>query len=154
MQSPANGIPSPGQRQIQKCFSLSRRIRIKPQQPRHLMMTETCLGAKRLSAWMKRSWTSSGEDVTWDSIKDLRGTTYVQPPTRFKFALQQAQHAILRAIIHNNPSSLASESAWKALVFGSWLLLGRPADNASESNCAHFLDARLELFWAKDWSAL
>ena len=42
------------------------------------------------------------EHVTWDSIKDLRGTTYVQPPTRFRFALQQAQHAILRAIVHNN----------------------------------------------------
>ena len=94
------------------------------------------------------------EHVTWDSIKDLRGTTYVQPPTRFKFALQQAQHAILRAIIHNNPTSSASESAWKALVLSSWLLLGRPAVNASESNCAHFLDARLELFWAEDWSAL
>ena len=94
------------------------------------------------------------EHVTWDSIKDLRGTTYVQPPTRFKFALQQAQHAILRAIIHNSPTSSASESAWKALVLSSWLLLGRPAVNASESNCAHFLDARLELFWAEDWSAL
>ena len=87
------------------------------------------------------------EHVTWDSIKDLRGTTYVQPPTRFRFALQQAQHAILRAIIHNNPTSLASESAWKALVLSSWLLLGRPAVNASESNCAHFLDARLNLFF-------
>ena len=94
------------------------------------------------------------EHVTWDSIKDLRGTTYVQPPTRLRFALQQAQHAILRAIIHNNPTSLASESAWKALVLSSWLLLGRPAVNAFESNCAHFLDARLELFWAEDWSAL
>ena len=94
------------------------------------------------------------EKVTWDSIKDLRGTTYVQPPTRFKFALQQAQHAILRSIIHNNPTSSASESAWKALVLSSWLLLGRPAVNASESSCAHFLDARLELFWAEDWSAL
>ena len=49
------------------------------------------------------------EHVTWDSIKDFRGTMYVQTPTRFKFALQQAQHAILRAIIHNNPSSLASD---------------------------------------------
>ena len=78
----------------------------------------------------------------------------VQPPTRFRFALQQAQHAILRAIIHNNSTSLASESAWKALVLSSWLLLTRPAVNASESNCAHFLDARLELFWAEDWSAL
>ena len=94
------------------------------------------------------------EHVTWDSIKDSRGTTYVHPLTRFKFALQQAQHAILRTIIHNNPTSLASESAWKALVLSSWLLLGRPAVNASESNCAHFLDARLELFWAEDWSAL
>ena len=94
------------------------------------------------------------EHVTWDSIKDLRGTTYVQPPTRFRFALQQAQHAILRAIVHNNPTSPASESAWKALVLSSWLLLGRPAVNASESNCAHFLDSRLELFWAEDWSAL
>ena len=86
------------------------------------------------------------EHVTWDSIKDLRDTTYVQPPTRFRFALQQAQHAILRAIIHNNPTSPASESAWKVLVLSSWVLLGRPAVNASESNCAHFLDARLELF--------
>ena len=45
------------------------------------------------------------EHVTWYSIKDLRGTTYVQPPTWFKFALQEAQHASPRAIIHNNPSS-------------------------------------------------
>ena len=94
------------------------------------------------------------EHVTCDSIKDLRGTTYVQPPTRFRFALQQAQHAILRAIIHNNPTSLASESVWNALVLGSWLLLGRPAVDATESNCAHFLDARLELSWVEDWSAL
>ena len=39
------------------------------------------------------------DNVTWDSIKDLRGTKYVQPTPRFNFALQQAQHAILRAII-------------------------------------------------------
>ena len=86
------------------------------------------------------------EHVTWDSIKDLRGTTYVQPPTRFRFALQQAQHAILRAIVHNNPTSPASESAWIVLVLSSSLLLGRPAVNAFESNCTDFLDARLELF--------
>ena len=39
-------------------------------------------------------------------------------------------------------------------MLSSWLLLFRPAVNASESNCAHFLDARLELLWAEDWSAL
>ena len=27
------------------------------------------------------------EHVTWDCIKDLRGTTYVQPPTRFRFGV-------------------------------------------------------------------
>ena len=118
------------------------------------MMSETSLDEKRLFAWMRSMDFQWFEHVTWDSIKDLRGTTYVQPPTRFKFALQQAQHAIRRGIIHNNPTSSASESAWKALVLSSWLLLGRPAVNASESNCAHFLDARLELFWAEDWSAL
>ena len=56
----------------------------------------------------------------------------------------------------NVPSltTLASESARKEFVLSSWLFLGRPAVNASGSNCAHFLDARLELFWAEDWSAL
>ena len=34
--------------------------------------------------------------IPWTEIKDLRGTTYVQSPTRLRFALQQAQHAILR----------------------------------------------------------
>ena len=76
------------------------------------------------------------DSVSWDSIKDLRGTTYVQPPPGFKFALQQAQHAILRAIMHNNPSSLAPEPTWKALVLSCWLLSGRLAEHASESNCA------------------
>ena len=98
----------------------------------------------------KASWTSSGLNTShWSA-----GTTYVRFPTRFRFALQQTQHAILRAIIHNNPTSLTSESGWKALVLSSWLLLGRPAVNTSESNCAHFLDARLEFFWTEDWSAL
>ena len=95
------------------------------------------------------------EQVSWDSIKDLRGTTYVQPPTRFKFALQQAQHAILRTIIHNNPTSLglriSLESVGALAAGSSWDDL---QSTASESNCAHFLDARLELLWAEDWSAL
>ena len=39
-------------------------------------------------------------------------------------------------------------------MLGRWLLLGRPAVNASESNCAHHLEARLDLFWAEDWPAL
>ena len=155
MQSPANEKPSPEQQRIQKFYSLLLRdpdqasTAAPPDDERDLFGREEALRMDEEITDFQ--WF---EHVTWDSIKDLRGTTYVQPPTRFRFALEQAQHAILRAIVHNNPTSPASESAWKALVLSSWLLLGRPAVNASESNCAHFLDSRLELFWAEDWSAL
>ena len=60
MRSPANGTPSPEQRGIQKFYSLLLRIQIKPQQLRHLMMSETCLDVKRLFAWTMKSWTSNG----------------------------------------------------------------------------------------------
>ena len=94
-----------------------------------------------------QSWTSNGSVRSHGTeIKDLRGTTYVQPPTRLRFALQQAQHAILRAILFNEHSSPMSEPAWKVLLLSSWLLLGRPAENASEANCASFLETRLDLF--------
>ena len=92
--------------------------------------------------------------VPWTEIKDLRGTTYVQPPTRLRFALQQAQHAILRAIMYHGPSSLDSEPAWKVLILSSWLLLGRPAENASDANCANYMETRLDLFWSEEWPAL
>ena len=92
--------------------------------------------------------------IPWTDIKDLRGTTYVQPPTRFRFALQQAQHAIWRAIIHHGPSSPNSEPAWKVLILSNWLLLGRPAENASDVTCASYLEARLDQFWSEDWPAL
>ena len=96
-------------------------------------------------------WFSS---IPWTDIKDLRGTTYVQPPTRLRFALQQAQHAILRAIMHHGPSSPNSEPAWKVLILSSWLLLGRPAENASDANCANYMETRLDLFWSEEWPAL
>ena len=92
--------------------------------------------------------------VPWTDIKDLRGTTYVQPPTRLRFALQQAQHAILRAIMYHDPSSPDSESAWKVLVLSSWLLLGRPTENASDADCANYMEARLDLFRLEEWPAL
>ena len=128
MQSPANGTPSPEQRPDQASTAAP------PDDERDLFGREEAL--RMDEEIMDFQWF---EHVTWDSIKDLRGTTYVQPPTRFRFALQHAQHAILRAIIHNNPTSLASESAWKALVLSSWLLLGRPATHT---------------FWMRDWTSL
>ena len=54
MQSPANGTPSPEQHRIRKYYSFSLRIRIKPQQLRHLLMSGICLDVKRLFAWTKR----------------------------------------------------------------------------------------------------
>ena len=118
----------------------------KPLLQLHQMMSQISLDEKMPFAWMVIMDFQWFDQVSWNSIKDIRGTTYVQPPTRFKFALQQAQHAILRAITHNSPSSPASGSAWKALILSSWLLLGRPAVHASESSCAQFLDARFRAF--------
>ena len=43
------------------------------------------------------------------------------------------------------PSSPASEPAWEVLLHRSWLPLGRPAQDASDSNCAIFLESRLDL---------
>ena len=51
--SPANGKPSPRQRQIQKYFCPLLKIQIKPQQLHTLMMSRTCLDVRRHSAWMK-----------------------------------------------------------------------------------------------------
>ena len=67
MRLPANGTPLPEQQRTQKFNSLLLRIWIKPQQLRHLMMSGICLDVKRLSAWMRKSWTSSG-------LNTLRGT--------------------------------------------------------------------------------
>ena len=155
MLSPANVKPSSGQLRTQRYLCLLYRTRIKSQQLLPPVDEQDLFGregALRMDdEIMNFQWS---DNVTWDSIKDFRGTTYVQQPAWFRFALQQAQNAILRAIIHKHPSSLAFQPARKALVLSCWLLLGRPAVNASESNCAHNLDARLELFWAEDWSAL
>ena len=100
-------------------------------------------------AIMDFQWFST---IMWTENKDLQGTTYVQPPTRLRFALQQAQHAILRAIMHNEPSSPTSEPAWKVLLLSCCLLLGRPAEHASDVNSASFLEARLDLFWPALWA--
>ena len=78
------------------------------------------------------------EHVTWDSIKDLRGTTYVQPPTSFRFVLHPSSHHSQQPHLIDVRVSLESAGAQQ---------LARPAVNASES-------ALLELFWAEDWSAL
>ena len=84
------------------------------------------------------------EHVTWDSIKDLRGTTYVQPPTRFRFALQQAQHAILRAIIHNNPP------LWRQSQLGKrWC---SAAGSSWDDLQSTLLRATAHTFWMRDWS--
>ena len=96
MQSPANGTSSPEPRQTQKYFCLLLRS--------GSSFNSRALFGREEALRMDEEITDFQwfEHVTWDSIKDLRGTTSVQPLTRFKFALQQAQHAILRAIIHNN----------------------------------------------------
>ena len=84
------------------------------------------------------------EHVTWDSIKDLCGTTYVQPPTRFRFALQQAQHAILRAITTTQPHWRQSQlgKRWCSAAGSFW-------DDLQSTP----LKATAHTFWMRDWSS-
>ena len=145
MQSPANGIPSPGQRQTQKCLSLLLTIRTKPQQPRHPDDERDLFGreeALRMNEEiMDFQWF---EHVTWDSIKDLRSTTYVQPSTRFKFALQQPQHAILRVIIPNNPH-------WHQNQPGKRLCSA--AGSFWDDLQSMLLRATVHTSWMRDWNS-
>ena len=132
--------------QTQRSSCRLHRTRIKPPRPHLQSMTRLCPAVKELYDWTKKPWTSIGSR----GLRGIASRTFAAPRMfshcqGSKFALQQAQHDIFRAITFHGPSSLASEPAWKALVLSSWLLLGRPAVNASESNCAHFLDARLYL---------
>ena len=104
---------------------------------------------------MRKSWISSG-------LNTLHGTASKTCVAQRTSNLPRGSN--LRYSKPNMPSFELSftttqllrpqKSSWKALVLSSWLLLGRLAVNASESNCAHYLDARLELFWAEDWCAL
>ena len=56
--------------------------------------------------------------------------------------------------MHHGPSSPNSEPAWKVLILSSRLLLGRPAENSSDANCASYLETRLDLCWSEEWPAL
>ena len=93
MQSPANEKPSPGHLQTQRYFCPLLRIRIKPQQLLLHPDDEQDLFGREEALRMDEEIVNFlwFDNVTWDSIKDLRVGTYGQPPPRFKFALQQAQ---------------------------------------------------------------
>ena len=91
------------------------------------MTTNASLVVEKHYERTMRSWTSSGSTrLRGTASRTFAAPRMFSPPPRFKFALQQSQHAILRAITHQGPSSLAPEPAWKALVLSSWLLKDDP----------------------------
>ena len=100
---------------------------------------------------MYLSWFTN---ISWDVIRSLPGTTYVQIPKRHQFAIQQAQYTILRCILNYDTNTQECENGWTLLVLSSWLLLGKPAGKDSEQNCAGHLDERLNLFWSEAWATL
>ena len=77
---------------------------------------------------MNFQWIST---IPWSDIKDLRGSTSVEPLARLRCALQQAQHVILRAILHHGSSSRGSQPAWKVvLLSSSWAVQPRTHQTA------------------------
>lgn len=51
-------------------------------------------------------------NISWDVIRSLPGTTYVQTPKRHQFAIQQAQYAILRCILNCETNTQECENGW------------------------------------------
>ena len=80
------------------------------------------------------------------TLKSFGTTTYVEPPTRFGFALQQAQHALLRAIMHHGvppqPRSLPGKFSCSAVGFS---LDGPPP---------MLLTVTALISWKPDWADL
>ena len=84
-----------------------------------------CLDVKKLSAWTKKSWTSSGSTTSRGTAsRTCVARRTFNPRHGSSLRYNRRNMAILRAIVHHDPSSLASEPTWKALVLSSWLLLG------------------------------
>ena len=114
---------------------------------------DACSVVKKHYDWTKRSWTSSCSTRSHGKASRTFGG-------RRMFSHRQGSSLPCNKLstpssvlhTHHGPSSLAPEPAWKVLV--RWLLLGRPVVNSLEYNCAHFVEARLELFWAEEWPAL
>ena len=102
---------------------------------------------RRPSALMRKSRVSNGSTRS-------RGTALKTSSKKIQVCSPTGSARHPPGIMHHGPSSPASEPAWKVLVLSSWLLLGRPTTRSPESNCTHFLEARLDLFWSEDWPAL
>ena len=95
------------------------------------------------------------EHVTWDSIKDLRGTTYVPPHHKVQVCFTASSTCHSSSHHSQQPFLIDIRVRWESVCAQQLAPSGTTSVNASESNCGHFLDARLELFfWAEDWSAL
>ena len=104
-----------------------------------------CSTAENRSASTTKSLTLNGSNsVTWDTIEDLRGTAYVQPPKTHTLPVRPATSAAL-------PSSKPSWSTVRRALplnrlesAAPGLLLGWLAENASDGEL-------LSLFRNHDW---
>ena len=139
MQSPANVTPSPEPQRIQKSYSLYQASTAAPPDvERDLFGREEALRMDEvISGLIRFLGTASKIYVVRHMFNLPRGSNL--PYSK----LNMPSFEPLPTTAH---LPLPRKSAWKALILSSWLLLGRPALNASESICAQFLDARLELF--------
>ena len=102
--------------------------------------------SKGLSLWARVNRPLDHPPVT---VHPLRGNRQGDPARRVQATLCQ-RTSYTGAF--TTTRHLTGHFTQRAL--SSLLLLGRPAENASDANCATFLEARLDLFWSEDWPAL
>ena len=113
------------------------------------------LDVKRPYDWTRKPRTSSGST----RLRGITSRTFAAPrlcshrqgssllDNKRSTPFSVPSHDMVHPHLHWNQRERLSCST----AGSSWDV---PAVNASESNCAHFLEARLDLFWAEDWPAL
>ena len=136
-------------------YSLLPKTRTKPQQQLHLMMSETFLDEKRLSAGMRRLWTSSGSNMS-------HGTASKTCVAQRMFNLPRGSN--LRCSKPNMPSFELSSTTTQPLLPQNqpgkrWCLAaGSSWDDRQSMPLRATVPTSWTLgwsfFWAEDWSAL
>ena len=116
-------------------------------------MSRTCLDVKKLSAWIKKSWTSSGLATSRGSASKICVAPRTFNPHGSSLRYNKCN------MLFSATSCTTIRPPWHLSQHGRSLcsVAGSSWDGPRlmrRKTTAHYLEARLDLFWAEDWPAL
>ena len=91
--------------------------------------------------------------VSFDKLREIQGTTFVQIPKRLEEAFSDAIGVALRTYV-SAQSHQEATTAWKAFLLIPYLLLFKPLESIEQDSCATLLVDRLDRFWQGDAEAM